>query len=75
MKNAPVRFTLTLTAPEVLSLLNAVDTYHARQLQDRLETYGAGAPETLSEARARRVRDAVDAVAVPAALAAFETVS
>ena len=71
MKN-PVQFTMTLTAAEVLSLVNAVDSYHARLLRDRLETYGAEAPETLSEARARRVRDAVDAVAVPAALAEFE---
>lgn len=70
--NAPIRFTLTLTAPEVLSLLNAVDTYHAGLLRERLED---GGPETLSEARARRVREALDAVAVPAALAQFEAVS
>lgn len=75
MKNPPVRFTMTLAASEVLTLLNAVETYHSKQLRERVEAYGVESSESLSEARARRVRDAVDAVAVPAALAVFETVS
>lgn len=64
MNAQTVQLTLRLTASEVLTLLNAVDTYHASRLKDRLEAYGAASPEDLSEARARRVRDAVDAAAL-----------